>query len=811
MLSKAETIGRALVVGGIVAGLGFNAVWFSWTVLIRSGTVEARGQAVRSLLRAAAGFVGIAAACLVSVPPMASATPSAVTSEATGYQMDSAHDGVQPVSSLGPNLSRVWSAHLGGAASYAVVVGSDVYTGAAGKVVALAATTGDQLWSTSVAGIYPYVAYDSGTLFVESDGDLYALDPSDGDIKWSNTEGQLNGPPVAADGVVVAQSESGPVAFSESTGKFDWASDYGGTGNYGTVPAIGDSSVLFDGGAFTGAYALASGTEEWKYQYREEDYQGANPSYADGVMYSPGTILQFEASSGALDGVVSSYFTPAVDGQRTFTEPVDPDTAVTSTLAALDNVTGDLLWKVGTGGQVAVAPVVANGYVVTATTSGKLTMWAEATGKKLWTGAAGAHIPESPADPASTNGPAPVTSLAVAGDELIVPTDDGLVAFAGQGPNGCSPQGCPAPVVSHGSGTPTSATDSDLSYLLQRDHTDAQASDPLTVPAKTLWTRSLGASAAYPLIVDGRVFVVAGNWLWALDGATGRVDWGPVDTGGGQLAYDSRSLFLVNEAGWIMSFNPVTGARNWIQVIPLTINGAQVDDIYEQPPIASGGVLYAVGSSPYAALVPFSESTGQPLGWVVESSASSDGTPAVSDGDLYAAYDGGDAYDLKPSGPTFIWQNATGFSGGSSLSPAVFGGDVWATGYELKAANGQEVRNLPNSPQLQPAFVGNEALFFTSNGALEATNLSLQTKWTFNGDGTLDTNPVADGTDVFIGSRSGNLYGIKLATGRIDWHTTLPGAITTNAANPEQSAQGLGLGDGLLVVPTGKSITVFGD
>ena len=770
------------------------------------------------LLLGAAAIVGISPAGATGnvggVAPMPSAaTPVAATSEATGYQMDSAHDGVQPVSSLGPNLSQAWSAHLGGAASYAVVVGSDVYTGAAGKVVALSAATGDQLWSTSVAGTYPYVAYDSGTLFVESDGVLYALDPADGDIKWSNTEGQLNGPPVAAHGVVVAQSETGPVAFSESTGKVDWASDFGGTGNYGTVPVIGDGSVLFDGGSFTGAYALGSGTQEWKYLYRSEDGQGANASYADGVMYSPETTLQFEASSGALDGVVSSYFTPAVDGQRTFAEPVGPDPGVTSTLAALDNVTGDLLWKVSTGAQIAVAPVVANGYVVTATTSGQLTMWAEATGKKLWTTAAGADIPESPADPSSlySPAPAPVTSLAVAGDELIVPTDDGLVAFAGQGPNGCSPQGCPAPVEAHRSGTPTSATDSDLSYLLQRDHSDAQPADPLTVPAKELWTRALGSPAAYPLIVDGRVFVVAGNWLWALDGATGQVDWGPVDTGGGQLAYDSQTLFLVNEAGWIMSFNPVTGARNWIQEI-LTSNGALVDDAFEQPPIASGGVLYAVGSSPYAALLPFSESTGLPLAWVVKSSASSGGTPAVSDGDLYAAYDGGDAYGLNPSGPGFIWQNATGNSGGSSLSPAVFGGDVWATGYELNAANGQEVRNLPDSPpQLQPAFVRTEALFTTSNGALEATNLSLLTKWTFKGGGTLDTNPVADGTDVFIGSRSGNLYGIDLATGAIDWHTTLPGAITTNAAGTEQSAQSLGLGDGLLVVPTGTSVTVFGD
>jgi outer membrane protein assembly factor BamB len=740
----------------------------------------------------------------------AATTPGAVTSEATGYQMDAAHDGVQPVSSLGPNLSQVWSAHLGGAASYAVVVGSDVYTGDAGKVVALSATTGHQLWSTSVAGTYPYLADDAGTLFVESDGVLYALNPTDGDIKWSNAEGDLNGPPEAADGVVVAQSETGPVAFSESTGKVDWASDFGGTVNYGTVPVIANGSVLFDGGTFTAAYSLGSGNEEWKYQYRGEDDQGANTSYADGVLYSPDTTLQFEASSGAVDGVASSYFTPAADGQRTFAEQVDPDTGVTSTLAALDNVTGDLLWNVSTGTQVAVAPVVANGYVITATTSGQLTMWAEATGTKVWTGTAGADISESPADPSSDR-PAPVTSLAVAGDEVIVPTDEGLVAFAGQGPNGCSPEGCPAPVESHRPGTPTSATDPDLSYLLQRDHSDAQPSDPLTVPAKKLWTRTLGAPAAYPLIVDGRVFVVAGNWLWALDGATGQVDWGPVDTGGGQLAY-SQSLFLVNEAGWIMSFNPVTGARNWIQAIPLTFDGALVDDLYEQAPIATGGVLYAVGSGPYAALFPFSGSTGLPLGWVAESDASSGGTPAVSDGDLFAAFDGGDAYALNPSGPGFLWQNTTGNEGGSSLSPAVFGGDVWATGYELKAANGQKVRSLPDSlQQLQPAFVGTEALFTTSSGALEATNLSLQTKWIFKGDGTLDTNPIADGADVFVGSKSGNLYGIDLATGALAWHTTLPGPITTDAADSEQSAQSIGLGDGFLVVPTGTSVTVFGD
>jgi outer membrane protein assembly factor BamB len=58
---------------------------------------------------------------------------------------------------------------------------------------------------------------------------------------------------------------------------------------------------------------------------------------------------------------------------------------------------------------------------------------------------------------------------------------------------------------------------------------------------------------------------------------------------------------------------------------------------------------------------------------------------------------------------------------------------------------------------------------------------------------------------VFVGSSSGNLYALDATTGTQLWSQSLGAAIA--ASNQVQS--GLSAGDGLLIVPSGNSITAY--
>ena len=82
--------------------------------------------------------------------------------------------------------------------------------------------------------------------------------------------------------------------------------------------------------------------------------------------------------------------------------------------------------------------------------------------------------------------------------------------------------------------------------------------------------------------------------------------------------------------------------------------------------------------------------------------------------------------------------------------------------------------------------------------------------WSFAGDGHLNTSPVVVNNNVFIGSSTGNLYGLNATTGTQVWLQNLGAAIPAGAGWSAFSPfTGLTAGDGLLMVPAGTSLTAF--
>src|SRR5215472_6116814 len=75
-------------------------------------------------------------------------------------------------------------------------------------------------------------------------------------------------------------------------------------------------------------------------------------------------------------------------------------------------------------------------------------------------------------------------------------------------------------------------TDQSVTYQESVAHTGAQDQDSLKTPLIQKWVHSFGNFVSYPVVAGGRVFVTVaaskGTSLFALDQASGSVDWGPI-------------------------------------------------------------------------------------------------------------------------------------------------------------------------------------------------------------------------------------------------------------------------------------------
>jgi len=110
-----------------------------------------------------------------------------------------------------------------------------------------------------------------------------------------------------------------------------------------------------------------------------------------------------------------------------------------------------------------------------------------------------------------------------------------------------------------------------------------------------------------------------------------------------------------------------------------------------------------------------------------------------------------------------------------------------------------------------PPAIGSSLGYFLQSETLRGVTLSSNTvQWSFTGDGKLVTSPILVNQYVFVGSSSGNLYGLDAATGKQLWMMNVGAAIPAGAGWGAQIPySGLAAGDGLLVVPAGSTVTAY--
>jgi outer membrane protein assembly factor BamB len=340
-----------------------------------------------------------------------------------------------------------------------------------------------------------------------------------------------------------------------------------------------------------------------------------------------------------------------------------------------------------------------------------------------------------------------------------------------------------------------------VSYQINPAHTGSQV-DAITPPLTQRWSRDLGSAVSYPLIVNGRVFVVAGTNLYALNSTTGATIWGPIDVGGSPrgAAYDSGRVFTVNRDGLVRAFDAATGTQAWSRQLQ--------GQSFTSPPTAMAGTVYVNG---FSTLYAVSVSDGT-IKWSTPNAGGEQSSPAVTTDRLYVTYSCR-TLALSPSTGAVLWTQGGLCGGSAGRTPVFYNERVYARdpilgGLTLDSGTGTQVAIFDSVPA--PAFNGTTGFFLTSFGVEARDIFTRAPKWSFPGDLTLSSPPIVVNGVVYVGSTSGKLYALDEKTGTNIWTGNVGAPVNRpDEFSGSEPLTGLGAGEGLIVVPASNLVVAY--
>jgi outer membrane protein assembly factor BamB len=366
-------------------------------------------------------------------------SPQPPLSQSVTFQIDYAHSGRATVGSTGPTFppSATWSRALNGTVSYPIIAGGKVFvtTGTNAtdphaygtSLYALDLATGAVAWGPiTIPGTYFFsgAAYDQGRLFVANfDGVVRAFDPATGTLLWTTTVGYfITTPPTAANGVLYL---GGMLALDETTGAVLWTA-YTGSGK--NSPTVTSDGVFVSVPCNVFKLDPLVGTALWHYAGPCSGGGGKTAPYSNGKLYtrdyasSPQNQI-FDAADGTRLGTFTAATIPAFSERAGFFLSVDIATNVT-TLTAVDQASKDTMWTFQGDGNLTTPPIVIDGVVVIASSSGAVYALNASSGSVVWSGNTG--MPISGADEQNAN---QLTGLGAGEGWLVVPAGSTVVAW----------------------------------------------------------------------------------------------------------------------------------------------------------------------------------------------------------------------------------------------------------------------------------------------------------------------------------------------------------------------------------------------
>jgi len=356
-----------------------------------------------------------------------------------------------------------------------------------------------------------------------------------------------------------------------------------------------------------------------------------------------------------------------------------------------------------------------------------------------------------------------------------------------------------------------------VALQISPNHAGAITFNSVTFPTMSTWSVDVGGTPSYALIADGKVIVTvkigisdtSGSTLIALDQATGKTVWGPVQlAGNANAAYDGGKVYVLSDLppnfGTLQSYDIATGSLDWTTTLTESYD-------FESPPTASNGFVYTGVNEEMFAV---SEEAGA-FEWGQTVFGGDWGAPAVTSEGVYVSYPC-QTYGFQPSTGSILFHDSTGCDGGGGATPVV-ANNVFYAGAGGGATNdyGGSIVNATTGAQLgafnadvAPA-IGASTGFFLQSGTLNAISLSdyKTVLWSFTGDGSLVTSPIIVNQAVIIASSSGNVYALNATTGQQLWSINAGAAIPSSI--PMMPASALAAGDGLLIVPAGNRVVAY--
>ena len=358
----------------------------------------------------------------------------------------------------------------------------------------------------------------------------------------------------------------------------------------------------------------------------------------------------------------------------------------------------------------------------------------------------------------------------------------------------------------------TAVASQSLTYQQNAAHTGTTTEPGLDPPFARRWAVDLGQPTSYPVIADGRVFVVArnvstyGTQLYALDARDGRTLW-QKSLGGtyywSGIAYGAGRVYAVNGDGLLAALDPATGGQVWSRQLgqySFSSEPAFLDGSVYVAGAGSGGTLYAVDAA-----------TGG-VRWSAGVCCGDHSSPAIAGGRVHVGYACHNDYGFGAAAGNLLWNRNDGCTGGGGRTTVVDGGRVYARdgadGRIHDAASGAVLGAFTSTTA--PAISSSEA-YTQLDSTLEALAVPAMTvRWSFS-DGGMSIAPLVVNGAVIAGSATGRVYALDRASGRALWCDDLGRPITgPDEHNVSEPVVGLGAGEGLLVVPASGLLVAYG-
>jgi len=369
--------------------------------------------------------------------------------------------------------------------------------------------------------------------------------------------------------------------------------------------------------------------------------------------------------------------------------------------------------------------------------------------------------------------------------------------------------------------------DAAVTYQINASHTGINNTKGLVPPLAVKWSVNLNATVGYPLIAEGKVFVLAGDSnsgqvnLYALNAKTGKTLWGPVNIPEyaywwAAAAYDNGVVYVVPDSapgfssGAMFAFNAKNGKPIWSATLPGQY-------LFSSPPTAGNGMVYTAGAGSGGTVYAVKEMGGS-VKWTGSVENGDDSSPVVTSKGVFVSYSCPQTYDFNPKTGSQIWHFSGECEGGGGATMALYRGRLYVRdtyNYQtnsiiLRASDGTMVGGFNTT--FIPAFL-NGAGFYTLSSSLSAVNLkngnAIWTAQPPSGD-SYASPPIVVNGNVYVGSANGLLLGYKGSDGTQVASVSVGAAISAfDGGNYSSPVAGLSAAQGMIVVPASTYVVAI--